>query len=77
MNVLVLYISTRMSMFSPALYPVVPGAVIGFETTAYTAVENDTDMVILTVQVLEGSLELSVVIEFSTMDGDAVGKMIP
>ena len=66
-----------MSVFSPPLYPVVLGARIGFETTTYTAAENDTDMVILTVAVLEGSLELSVVIEFSTVDEDAVGKTIP
>lgn len=66
-----------MSVFSPPLYPVVLGALIGFETTTYTAVENDTDMVILTVAVLEGSLELSVVVEFSTVDEDAVGKTIP
>lgn len=74
MKILVLW--HCMLTFSPLLHTVILGATIGFITSEYAVVENDTD-VILTVAVLEGSLELSVVVEFSTIDGDAIGKTSP
>ena len=50
-------------------------AVIGFESVVYN-VDEDTGIVEVTIGVLEGELEETVSVVFSTQDGTAIGKNI-
>ena len=47
-------------------------AVIGFESVVYN-VDEDTGFVEVTIGVLEGELEPTVSVDFSTLDGTAIG----
>ena len=50
-------------------------AVIGFESVVYN-VDEDTGFVEVTIGVLEGELEETISVVFSTQDGTAIGLML-